>query len=79
MEQVVALCFEGVCAYVSPNTFAFNQGEDIVKPRKPALIRQDFTEALASFRKATNESVTIVLYTFLSQEQFDSVLASSLA
>ena len=39
-------------------------------------MRADLIEALDSFKKATNNSVTIILYTYLSEEAFQTRVAS---
>ena len=70
----MAICFEGLCASVNLATFAF---ETDVKCDQ-VLLRANFIEALVSFKKATNNAVTIILYTFLSEDRLKRILEPEL-
>lgn len=69
-KQCVAICFEGLCASVSLATFGVESDVNCDK----FLLRANFIEALLSFKKATNNAVTILIYTFLSEDKLKRIL-----
>ena len=64
-KQCVAICFEGLCASVNLAAFAVESDLNCDQ----ILLRANFIEALLSFKKATNNAVTILIYTFLSEDK----------
>lgn len=79
-NQCLAICFEGVCASIgladpSVSNLFWEQQQTTVCT---AYLRENFIEALASFKKATPVNVTILLYTFMCEERLDLILGSTL-
>ena len=74
-KQCVAICFEGLCASVNLATYTFESNTEVVNQ---AFIRANFIEALDSFKKATNNAITILLYTFLGEDKLSRVLTPEL-
>ena len=70
-KQTIALCFEGLCASVSPIQFSYSEDDESFDAKDDVKLRDNFFEALMSLRKATSDAISIVIYTYMSQESFD--------